>query len=148
MDLGGGGQRRQLADTTFGSSKPNMSRMPMKPSVACLTALLSAAIDFELFDPAVPTVDACWLATSAWLWTDSFELEERVPKVEPSLFKLFARLTMVATVRQYRALARESLVVFDWKRRELRRPFDSEAEICLAYLPYSRRRPSSPLAPC
>lgn len=42
----------------LGSSKPNMSRMPMKPSVACLTALFKAAIDLL---PALvaPMVDAC-----------------------------------------------------------------------------------------
>lgn len=48
----------------------------------------------------LPMVEACWLVTSAWLWTDSLESDERVPRVEPSLFKLLARLTIVATVRQ------------------------------------------------
>lgn len=44
---------------TLGSSNPNMSRMPIDPSVACRTALLRAAIDLLDLDPAVPTVDAC-----------------------------------------------------------------------------------------
>lgn len=35
--------------------------------------------------------------------------------MEPSLFKLLALLTIVATVRQYRALASESLVMLDCK---------------------------------
>lgn len=38
-----------------------------------------------------------------------------MPRVEPSLFKLLALLTIVATVRQYRALASESLVMLDCK---------------------------------
>lgn len=41
----------------------------MKPSVACLTALLRTLMDLDAFEPAVPTVDACWDATSAWWWT-------------------------------------------------------------------------------
>merc|ERR1719232_964126 len=57
------------------SSNPNMSRIPMNPSVAllaCLMAWLRMArllLDFLL--PAVPTVLAWRLATS-W-WTDSLE---------------------------------------------------------------------------
>lgn len=68
---------------SFGSSNPNMSRIPIKPSVACRTALFNAAIDFEPEFP--PTVDACWLFTSTWLWTDSLESELRVPL--PSLIR-------------------------------------------------------------
>ncbi|KDR05711.1 hypothetical protein L798_04623 [Zootermopsis nevadensis] len=44
------------------SSKPNMSRIPIKPSVAWRTALLRAAMDLLDLEPAVPTVEACWLA--------------------------------------------------------------------------------------
>jgi hypothetical protein len=44
---------------TLGSSNPNMSRIPMNPSVACLTAVLRTAMDRLDLDPAVPTVDAC-----------------------------------------------------------------------------------------
>lgn len=92
----------------MGSSKPNISRIPMKPSVAWRTALLSAAIDLLDLEPAVPAVLACWLSTSAWLCTDSFESELSVPSVEPSVeprvepsrFRLLALRTMVATVRQ------------------------------------------------
>lgn len=69
---------------------------------------------YKFYLPAeLPIVDACWLVTSAWLWTDSFESDDNVPRVEPSLFKLLALLTIVATVRQYRALASESLVMLD-----------------------------------
>lgn len=99
----------------MGSSNPNMSKIPIDPSVACLamfTALFRAAMDLLDLEPAVPMVDACWLATSAWLWTESLESLLNVPSVEPSRFKLFARRTMVATVRQYKALARESLIEF------------------------------------
>lgn len=97
-----------------------MSKIPMDPSVACLamlTALLRAAIDLLDFEPAVPIVEACWLATSAWLCTESFESLLNVPNVEPSRFKLFALRTIVATVLQYNALARESLMVFAWKTK-------------------------------
>lgn len=95
-----------------------MSSMPMDPSVACLamfTALLRAAIDLLDLEPAVPTVDACWLVTSAWLCTESLESLLKVPSVELIRFRLFARRTMVATVLQYSALANESLMEFDWK---------------------------------
>lgn len=44
---------------TLGSSKPNMSRMPIKPSVACFTALFNTLMDLDALDPAVPTVEAC-----------------------------------------------------------------------------------------
>lgn len=44
---------------TLGSSKPNMSKIPIEPSVAWRTALLRAAMDLDDFDPAVPTVEAC-----------------------------------------------------------------------------------------
>lgn len=105
----------------------------MNPSVAWRTALFNATMDLEPELP--PIVDACWLLTSTWLWTDSLESELSVP--EPRLlgvevemisiinqpcvaflkdfyrFKLLARLTIVATVRQYRAFANESLVMFD-----------------------------------
>ncbi len=48
----------------FPSSNPNMSRMPMNPSVAWRTALFSRAIDLaDFLEPAVPTVEAWWLAT-------------------------------------------------------------------------------------
>lgn len=58
----GGWALSVFPDGTFGSSNPNMSRIPMDPSVACLamlTALLSAAMDLLDLEPAVPTVDAC-----------------------------------------------------------------------------------------
>lgn len=76
-----------------------MSRMPMKPSVACRTAVLSTAIERLDLEPAVPTVDACWLITSAWLCTESFESELSVPDMHSRL-RLLARRTIVATVRQ------------------------------------------------
>lgn len=44
---------------------------------------------------------------------DSLLSELSVPEDEPILLRLLALLTMVATVRQYRALARASLVMFD-----------------------------------
>lgn len=44
---------------TFGSSNPNISKIPMEPSVAWRTALFKAAIDLLDLEPAVPTVDAC-----------------------------------------------------------------------------------------
>lgn len=34
----------------------------MNPSVAWRTALLRATMDLLDFEPAVPTVEACWLA--------------------------------------------------------------------------------------
>lgn len=92
-----------------------MSKIPMEPSVACLamfTALLRAAIDLLDFEPAVPIVEACWLVTSAWLCTESLESLLNVPNVELSRFRLLARRTIVATVLQYNALARESLIEF------------------------------------
>lgn len=135
---------------TLGSSNPNMSRIPMKPSVACFTALFNTLIDLDALDPAVPTVEACWDATSPWWWTlsllvqitlltllanenaktisncssvwiykqtiilpETYLSEESVPEVEPSRLRELARLTMVATVRQYSALARASRVMFD-----------------------------------
>jgi hypothetical protein len=52
-----------IFELTLGSSNPNISKIPINPSVACLTALFKAAIDLLDFDPAVPTVEACWLAT-------------------------------------------------------------------------------------
>ncbi len=76
-----------------------MSRIPMNPSVACRTAVLRTAIERLDFEPAVPTVDACWLATSAWLWTESLESELSVPDIHSRL-RLLARLTIVATVLQ------------------------------------------------
>lgn len=39
--------------------------------------------------------------------------EDRVPEVEPNRLRELARLTMVATVRQYSALARASRVMLD-----------------------------------
>lgn len=39
----------------FGSSKPNMSRIPMKPSVACRTALFNAVMLLEPVPPARDT---------------------------------------------------------------------------------------------
>ena len=83
------------------SSNPNMSRMPMNPSVEqCLTALLRRAMDLlDFLEPAVPTVDATWLATSKCC--DSLESELMVPERGPTgLLRLLARLTIVATVRQ------------------------------------------------
>jgi hypothetical protein len=53
---------RKTTQLTLGSSKPNISRIPMNPSVAWRTALLRAAMDLLDLDPAVPTVEACWLA--------------------------------------------------------------------------------------
>ena len=68
----------------------------MKPSVACLMAWDRIASDLEDFlEPAVPTVLAWRLATS-WC-TDS--LEDMDPDSAGRL-RLFALLTMVATVRQ------------------------------------------------
>lgn len=44
----------------------------------------------------------------ASILTDSLESEDRVPSVEPSRLSEFARRTIVATVRQYSALASAS----------------------------------------
>ena len=82
-----------------------MSRIPMNPSVACLTALFRIAIDLWLFlDPEVPTVEATVSASLLlFLMTDSLEPELIVaaPPVRPvGLLRLFALRTMVATVRQ------------------------------------------------
>lgn len=60
-------------------------------------------------DDPLPIVDAWWLLVSVLLCIDSLLSELRVPHVEPIRFKLFARLTIVATVLQYNALANESL---------------------------------------
>ena len=49
---------------TLGSSNPNISRIPMNPSVACFTAEFNTLIDLEAFEQAVPTVEACLDATS------------------------------------------------------------------------------------
>ena len=41
------------------SSNPNMSRIPMNPSVACRTALFKIAMDLlDFLEPDVPTVEA------------------------------------------------------------------------------------------
>lgn len=53
------------AALTLTSSNPNMSRMPMNPSVAWRTAELSTVIDLEDLAPLEPMVDACWLPVSA-----------------------------------------------------------------------------------
>ena len=78
--------------------------MPINPSVACLTALFKRAIDFAdlrlLLDPAVPIVEARAVEATSWA-TDSLESELKVPDKGPAgLFKLLARRTIVATVRQ------------------------------------------------
>lgn len=49
---------------TLLASNPNMSKMPMNPSVACLTAELSTVMDLEALTPPEPIVDACWLLFS------------------------------------------------------------------------------------
>lgn len=51
---------------TLLASNPNMSRMPMKPSVACLTAEFKTVIDLDAFTPPDPMVEACWLLFSRW----------------------------------------------------------------------------------
>lgn len=79
------------------SSNPNMSRIPMKPSVAWRTALFRATIDFEPEFP--PMVEACWLFTSAWLCTDSFESELRVPepRLRRNLISFLMRLDLIVS---------------------------------------------------
>ena len=44
--------------------------------------------------------------------------EDNVPEVDPRRFIEFALRTIVATVRQYRALARASRVILDYKRKK------------------------------
>ena len=43
--------------------------------------------------------------------------EDSVPEVDPSRFIEFALRTIVATVRQYKAFARASRVMLDYKKR-------------------------------
>ena len=63
------------------SSKPNMSKIPMNPSVACFKAWLRSAIDlFDLLELDVPTVEAWRLDTYdddkwIWIWTLLYEIQ-------------------------------------------------------------------------
>ncbi len=62
----------------------------------------------DFLEPAVPTVEA-WREATSWC-TDSLELMEPEPM---GFLRLLARLTIVATVRQYSAFASESRAQFD-----------------------------------
>lgn len=53
-----------------------MSRIPIKPSVAWRTALLRAAMDLLDLEPAVPTVEACWLAICSMQVTEMCQLNQ------------------------------------------------------------------------
>lgn len=44
---------------TLLASNPNMSKIPMNPSVACLTAEFNTVMDLEALTPPEPIVDAC-----------------------------------------------------------------------------------------
>lgn len=59
-----------------------------------------------------------------------------MPSVDPRRLRLFALRTIVATVRQYSAFARESRVMLDWNLRteDFECSLDNEDSAGLSYL--------------